>query len=138
MKSGSSVLNTHVACGAAYMISCTDPRFFEEPEMITPDGTSINIAERFLDSILAKTKRLREMLKYIMPIEWTIEEKAAFENTECIHTCHICKEEIKPAEKQVPDHDLLTGKYRGPAHNKCNLDYGFKAKSVQIPCFSII
>ena len=29
MKSGSTVLNTHVPCGAAYMISSTDPRFYE-------------------------------------------------------------------------------------------------------------
>ena len=100
MKSGSSVLNTHVACGAAYMISCTDPRFYEEPKMITPDGTGINIAERFLDSILAKAKRLREVLKYITPIEWTTAEKEAFENTECIHTCHICNKVIKPEEKR--------------------------------------
>ena len=49
MKSGSTVLNTHVACGVTYMISCTNPRFYEEPEMITPDGTGINIAERFLE-----------------------------------------------------------------------------------------
>ena len=98
MKSGSTVLNTHIPCGAAYMISCTDPRFYEEPEMITPDGTDTNIAERFLDSILAKAKRLREMLKYKVPIKWTVEEKAAFQDTERTHTCHICKRMIKTGE----------------------------------------
>ena len=116
MKSGSTVLNTHVPCGAAY---------------ITPDGTDTNIAERFL----AKAKRLREMLKYKVPIKWTVEEKEAFQDTQRIHTCHICKRTIYSVEKKVADHDHLTGRFRGPAHNKCNLDYGFKPEKVQIPFF---
>ena len=29
----------------------------------------------------------------------------------------------------------MTGRFRCPAHNKCNLDYGFKPENVQIPCF---
>ena len=131
MKSGSTVLNTHVPCGAAYMISCTDPRFYEEPEMITPDGTDPNIAERFL----AKAKRLREMLKYKVPIKWSVEGKEAFQDTQRIHTCHICKWAINIGEKKVADDGHLTGRFRGPAHNKCNLDYGFMPEKVQIPFF---
>ena len=103
--------------------------------MITPDGTGTNIADRFLDSIIAKSRRLREMLKHQVPIKWTVEEKTAFQDTERTHTCHICKRTIKPGEKKVADHDHLTGRFRGPAHNKCNLDYGFKPENVQIPCF---
>ena len=35
--------------------------------------------------------------------------------------CHICKEEFE--DDKVRDHCHLTGKYRGAAHNSCNLKY---------------
>ena len=41
-----------------------------------------------------------------------------FYNTE---TCHICNQSFD--EVKVKDHCHLTGRYRGAAHNKCNLNY---------------
>ena len=43
-------------------------------------------------------------------------------------TCHICGEEgfvfeNNHAKSKVLDHCHLSGKIRGAAHNKCNLDY---------------
>ena len=35
--------------------------------------------------------------------------------------CHICDNEL--LEDRVADHCHWTGKYRGPSHNKCNLEY---------------
>ena len=35
--------------------------------------------------------------------------------------CHICQGEL--SEDKVLDHCHLTGKYRGAAHNDCNLNY---------------
>ncbi|GBN50940.1 hypothetical protein AVEN_114505-1 [Araneus ventricosus] len=37
--------------------------------------------------------------------------------------CHICEKEINKNDKKVIDHCHLTGKYRGPAHNNCHLNY---------------
>ncbi|XP_043471597.1 uncharacterized protein LOC122504515 [Leptopilina heterotoma] len=37
--------------------------------------------------------------------------------------CHICHEKIQASEKKVRDHCHLTGKYRGAAHESCNLNY---------------
>ena len=49
--------------------------------------------------------------------------------------CHICEKRFKDADKRVRDHDHLTGDYRGPAHNSCNLQYRIKPLKVKIPCF---
>ena len=49
----------------------------------------------------------------------TDEEKEPYENQEI---CHICKKEFSNDNK-VRDHCHYTGKYRGAAHNKCNLRY---------------
>ena len=52
-------------------------------------------------------------------IALTNEEKESYENQEI---CHICKKEFNNDNK-VRDHCHYTGKYRGAAHNKCNLNY---------------
>ena len=55
--------------------------------------------------------------KEIIPL--TNEEKESYENQEI---CHIRKKEFNNDNK-VRDHCHYTGKYRGAAHNKCNLRY---------------
>ena len=37
--------------------------------------------------------------------------------------CWICQEKFGKSEKKVRDHCHFTGKYRGAAHKKCNLQF---------------
>jgi len=37
--------------------------------------------------------------------------------------CHVCEQPFAPDDKRVRDHCHLTGRYRGPAHSNCNLNY---------------
>ena len=46
----------------------------------------------------------------------------------------ICDKPFKSADKKVRYHNHLTGEYRGPAHNACNLNYRIDPKKVKIPC----
>ena len=55
--------------------------------------------------------------KEMIPL--TNEEKESYETQKI---CHICKTEFNNDNK-VRDHRHYTGKYRGAAHNKCNLNY---------------
>ena len=38
-------------------------------------------------------------------------------------TCWICGEDFEPLEKKVRDHCHFTGRYRGAAHSRCNLQF---------------
>ena len=58
----------------------------------------------------------------------TEEEKKQFDNAS---DCWICGEELKNDNK-VRDHCHYTGRYRGAAHNKCNLKY---SKPKDVPVF---
>ncbi|KYQ47054.1 hypothetical protein ALC60_13929, partial [Trachymyrmex zeteki] len=37
--------------------------------------------------------------------------------------CHVCEKPFTPDDTRVRDHCHLTGRYRGPAHTNCNLNY---------------
>ena len=53
-------------------------------------------------------------------IPLTDRENKFYENQE---HCHICKKIFTKDNKNVKDHCHFTGKYRGAAHNKYNMNY---------------
>ncbi|XP_071055460.1 uncharacterized protein [Onthophagus taurus] len=60
-------------------------------------------------------------IKYVKPMTpLTVEEQVAFEAT---YICHICKTPFGEDVVKVHDHCHITGKYRGPAHVVCNLNF---------------
>ena len=68
-------------------------------------------------------KYIQEKLDFIKPMQIEREEEQAFQDA--IH-CHICGYEL--GVDRVRDHCHLTGKYRGAAHNDCNLNYSFTGR----------
>ena len=53
-------------------------------------------------------------------IPLTDEENISYQNQKL---CHVCKKLFKKDDKKVKDHCHFTGKYRGAAHNGCNVNY---------------
>ncbi|KAJ8909678.1 hypothetical protein NQ315_011382 [Exocentrus adspersus] len=47
--------------------------------------------------------------------------------------CHICEKPFEAGELKTKDHCHLSGMYRGPAHQKCNLNY---KNSITVPVVS--
>ena len=47
-------------------------------------------------------------------------ENRSYENQ---RRCYICKKRFTKNNKKVRDHCHFTGKYRGAAHNKCNMNH---------------
>ena len=64
-----------------------------------------------------------------LPLEITPEEEESFQQSK---VCWLCENPL--GEDKVRDHDHLTGKYRGAAHNKCNLNCKKKSSSF-VPIF---
>ena len=96
---------SHIACGFGMYTVSTDKRFYSKPKI----GFGENSAEDFLDSVLCEANRIRNYLKYKVPMErLTSQQWNEFRNTSI---CHICQKEI--TENKVRDHDHLTGEYHG-------------------------
>ena len=67
---------------------------------------------------LALARDYLHHLKYPVPIQMTPEDEERFVNA---NECHLCGETL--CDDRVRDHNHFTGKFRGAAHTKCNLEY---------------
>ena len=79
--------------------------------------------KRFCDDLKEHGTRITNYeMKPMDPL--TEEEKESYKNQKL---CHICKKEFctnnNKEMRKVRDHCHYTGKYRGAAHSKCNLNY---------------
>ena len=60
----------------------------------------------------------------------TEKDKEAFKKAE---ECHICEKKYTDKGVRVRDHCHITGKYRGSAHQECNLKLKIKPDNIKIP-----
>ena len=47
--------------------------------------------------------------------------------------CHICGEKYTHKDVRVRDHCHITGKFRGSAHQECNLKLRIKPEDIKVP-----
>ena len=91
----------------------------------------------FVNEMLTLEELASEYFETNIPLEITPEEEESFQQSK---VCWMCEnplgdgEATREATQKVRDHDLLTGKYRGAAHNKCNRNCKQKS-SLFVPIF---
>lgn len=122
----------HKACGFGYkIISCFD-------EMTKPvknyraKSENEDIGEIFIDKMLEVQEEIFDYIynpKYpkLKDIVMTPEEKKQFKEAK---ECYICNKPCDSSDKRR-DHCHYSGKYRGCAHNACNLNLNYE--KYQIP-----
>ncbi|KYN37224.1 hypothetical protein ALC56_08411, partial [Trachymyrmex septentrionalis] len=78
-----------------------------------------------LECVLRKTEPDREDVKNIVSANVPMEtlSKEQWEAYRSATRCHICEKSFASDDTRVRDHYHLTGRYRGPAHSNCNLNY---------------
>ena len=57
-------------------------------------------------------------------------DKVEFKKAE---ECHICEKKYTEKDIHVRDHCHITGKYRGSAHQECNLKLRINPQEIKIP-----
>ena len=71
-------------------------------------------AQKFVDMLEKDIKRITNIP------EKDIKESERFDNET---KCWICNKKFVRGDVKVKDHCHFTGRYRGAAHNSCNLNY---------------
>ena len=94
------------------------------PIVYTKQSDDEDIASIFVSKLEVITKEIyKDYYKKPKPLKLTKQEQEEFDKAEF---CHICEKELydddsKGQMLKVRDHCHFTGKYRGAAHNSCNL-----------------
>ena len=116
----------HVPRGGCIYVKCSDGRYFEVSQVnIGNDAT-----EKFLDQVLAAATICRQYLTNKILMKWLTQEQWREYNN--VTSCSICTKPFMSEDKKVCDHDHLTGEYRGPALNACNLNYRINPKKMKM------
>ena len=117
-KSSTTKINKHTPLGYSIFTHCS----FDESKNKLNYFREDDCMKKFCKDLRKHaTKIINYEKKKMIPL--TTEEKICY-NKQAI--CYICKKEFNNSDKKqqkVKDHCHYTGKYRGAAHNICNLRY---------------
>ena len=107
----------HEPSGFCFYVKSIVPKIHIKPIMFTQTSENDKIAKIFIEKLEEVTKGIyNDFYKNPKPLRLNgAEQKSFLEAT----ICHICSREL--GEDRVRDHCHFTGKYRGAAHNGCNL-----------------
>ena len=124
----------HVPSGFCYYVVCADSRHSRGPVLFSrrdysedtddeddassePSSCSRSrIVVQFFDSLIEEEYRIRQILSNPVPLLDHDEADNALAHED---VCYVCDRKLN--NDRVRDHCHLTGKFRGIAHNSCNL-----------------
>ena len=125
-KSFTNRYQKHKPSGFSYLIKCFDDNLFS-PKLVkyTAESPDDNIPQLFIESLESDIKEIYNKFKIQKKMVMTREDVIDYEKATI---CHICEGGIgdnvnDERYKKVRDHCHLSGKFRGAAHNICNLKY---------------
>ena len=86
-----------------------------------------NAVNHFLDELFKAEEEILKIVNVNCPMKMTPSDWKRHKNN---NVCHICQKPI--VSKKCRDHCHITGKYRGPAHSECNLQFNYKYYKIPI------
>ncbi|KYN08011.1 hypothetical protein ALC62_01000 [Cyphomyrmex costatus] len=79
-----------------------------------------NCISWFADELKNLAHSVQSVISTNVAMDFTQDDWRKFNST--TH-CHVCEKPFAKDDKRARDHCHLTGRYRGPAHSNCNLNY---------------
>ena len=118
-KSSTEKYQHHQPCGFSYVVVSEAEKYNKPPVVYRRDDA----VGKFLECLETEQQYIDEKVSFIEPMRIEREEEQIFQDA---INCHICGFEL--GADRVRDHCHLIGKYRGAAHNECNLNYSFTGR----------
>ena len=119
----------HTACSFGYKVVCHYDQMYSGDVVIYRGEDSI---KKFMKYMFDEVKNCQKIIRdnFNKPLKMTGEDEKAFKKA--TH-CHICEKKYREDDVPVRDHCHITGKYRGSAHQTCNLKLQISAEKIKIP-----
>ena len=128
-KSYTDAYQIHTDCGYGYKLVCCYDDQYSKPVQIYRGE---NAVYKFLEKMLDEVKYCKNTMKtcFNKPLKMTQDDENEFQKAEA---CHICDKAYTIKDIRVRDHCHITGKYRGSAHQECNLKLRVNSDKIKIP-----
>ena len=128
-KSFTDAYQKHTDCGFGYKVVCCYDDKYSQPLKIYRGEKAVYT---FLEYMLDEVKYCKKIVKqqFNKPLKMTKGDEIEFKKAD---ECHICNNKYTDEDIRVRDHCHITGKYRGSAHQECNLKLRVNPEEVKIP-----
>ena len=128
-KSYTEEFQRHIDCGNAYkVVCCYDDKYSKEICIYRGE----NAVYKFLEQMLEEVNYCKDIVKreFNKPLKMTDDDELSFKLED---KCHICGNKYTDKDVRVRDHCHITGKFRGSAHQECNLKLRVNPEEIKIP-----
>ena len=128
-KSYTEAYQKHTDCGYGYKVVCCYDDKYTKPVQIYRGEKAVY---KFMENMLKEVKYCKKTMKrfFNKPLKMTQDDEDKFKKAT---ECHICDKEYTEKDIRVRDHCHMTGKYRGSAHQECNLSLRINPEEIKIP-----
>ena len=128
-KSYTEAYQRHTDCGYGYKVVCCYDDKHTKPIQLYNGEKAVY---KFMQNMLEEVKYCKKVMKtfFNKPLKMTKEDEEEFKKAA---TCHICNKKYAEKDIRVRDHCHITGKYRGSAHQECNLKLRINPEEIKIP-----
>ena len=128
-RSYTEAYQKHTLCGYGYKVVCCYDDKYSKP---TKTYRGEKAVYKFMEAMLEEVKYCKKVIKkeFNKPLRMRKDDEEKFQKAE---ECHICNKKYTDKDIQVRDHCHITGKYRGSAHQECNLKLRVNPEEVKIP-----
>ena len=128
-RSYTEAYQKHTDCGYGYKVVCCYDDKYTKPVQIYRGEKAVY---KFMEAMLEEVKYCKKTMKrcFNKPLKMTSDDFDAFEKAK---ECHICNKKYIEDDIRVRDHCHITGKYRGSAHQDCNLKLTINPEKIKIP-----
>ncbi len=104
----------HVPSAFAFFTVCRPDERHNNFKLFSGQGA----AAKFVEMLISELVRIRQIMEVEKSINMTRENEVEFEEAT---NCYLCGNLFSVDDEKVRDHCHISGKYRGAAHNSCNL-----------------
>ena len=128
-KSYTEAYQRHRDCGYGYKVVCCYDDKHTKPIQLYRGEKAVY---KFMENMLEEVKYCKKAMKkhFDKPLRMTEVDGKEFKKAT---TCHICDKKYTEKDIRVRDHCHITGKYRGSAHQECNLKLRINPEEIKIP-----